>query len=93
MFFACTRTRAFSYKKQAHATVANEDFKTFETNLKVSDRQERKSPLIRVTNEQNIFRQRKGEEFASGSAQIFALCRFFLPKFEKGVCLSRRFRA
>ena len=60
MFFTCTRTRTFSYKKQAHATVANEDFKPFETNLKVSDRQERKSPLIRVTNEQNIFRQRKG---------------------------------
>ena len=35
----------------------------------------------------------KGEEFASGSAQIFALCRFILPKFKKGVCLSRRFRA
>ena len=54
MFFACTRTRAFSYKKQAHATVANEDFKAFENNLKASDRQEQKSPLIWVTNEQNI---------------------------------------
>ena len=54
MFSACTRTRAFSYKKQAHATVANEDFKAFENNLKASDRQEQKSPLIWVTNEQNI---------------------------------------
>ena len=52
--FACTSTRAFSYKKQAHATVANEDFKTFENKLKASDRQEQKSPLIWVTNEQNI---------------------------------------
>ena len=29
---------AVSYKKQAHATVANEDFKMFENNLKASDR-------------------------------------------------------
>ena len=33
-------------KKQAHATVANEDFKPFKNNLKASDRQERKSPFI-----------------------------------------------
>ena len=73
--------------------VANEDFKVFKNNLKVNGRQERKSPLIWITNEQNYEDKEKGEEFASGSAQIFALCRFILPKFKKGVCLSRRFRA
>ena len=89
MFFACTRTRAFSYKKQAHATVANEDFKAFENNLKASDRQERKSPFIWIRNEQNYEDKEKGEEFASGSAQIFALCRFFCRNLRKAcACLG-----
>ena len=54
MFLARTRKRAFSYKKQAHATVANGDFKPFKNNLKASGRQECKSSFIWITNEQNI---------------------------------------
>ena len=64
MLVAAARQRRRSRiknKKQAHATVANEDFKAVETNLKVSERQERKSSFIWIMNEQNIFRQRKGE--------------------------------
>ena len=57
MSHARAYARAFSYQRQAHATVANKDFKAFENNLKASERQKSKWLIICLTDEQNKYKR------------------------------------